>query len=567
MKGSNIIEVISVDLVAEGALTQDQLAVAKGAQETLGGDLGQILIKKGFITEKQLLKAMGKKLGLSVVSLTHYEVSSEIIDLLPPEHARKWQVIPLFKVENKVVIATADPFNLDALDDVSSIVNAEVDTVLAPLDEIDEAIKRYYKSEALITASQDASVEVLKEYDDGEAQKDLELLKKAKEEAAGEDVVKTLNAIFYQAFKVKASDLHIEPMRKQLRIRFRVDGILEEASALSKDIHLPLLSRIKIVSGLDVAESRLPQDGRIRVLIDKTPVDMRINTYPTLFGEAAAIRLSVNQGVVNINDSGLFKRDLDLFKDIIKHPHGIFLVTGPTGSGKTTTLYGAMGYINTPEKHLISIEDPIEREIIGVDQTQINVRAGMTFPIALRAVLRQDPDIIMVGEIRDGETAEIAIRAAMTGHLVFSSLHTNTALGAVTRLMDLGIPSFLISSSLLGVMAQRLVRKICESCKSESDIPEHLKGLFDQYEISKVYKGYGCQKCKMTGYKGRVGIFEIFAMNDELRIAINKNAQELRMIEILKVGKDYHTLMEDGVMKIAKGLTTIEEVLRTSQST
>jgi type IV pilus assembly protein PilB len=560
------IEKLADDLVTQGVVSKDQLAVAKSTQKSRGGDLSDILISKGFVTEKQLLKVLGKKMGVSVVSLSNYNVSPQTLSLLSANYAKKWNVIPLFEVENKVVVATSDPMNLQALDEIRNVMGRQIDPVIASEEEIRNLIKQVYRGADLVaTGTHPVDLEIVK-YAIEESGESASLAK-LEQAAGGQAVVNTLDNIFYRAYEEKASDIHLEPSRKGLKVRMRIDGALEEVQVLPRPMHMPIVSRIKILAGIDVAERRIPQDGRVRIKVNQKPIDLRINSYPTMFGEAVAVRLLIQERLMTLDDLGFLEKDRKVFESIIKSPHGIFLVTGPTGSGKTTTLYGALQRINSADKHLLSIEDPIEHEIENVDQTQVNVKAGMTFPIALRAMLRQDPDIIMVGEIRDFETADIAIRAAMTGHLVFSTLHTNSAVGAISRLTDLGVEPFLLADTLLGVLAQRLVRRICQHCKHPIPLTESQKSALREKAIGlHAFAGKGCKHCRNTGFQGRIGIFELFLIDDEIRVLIYNKAIEVRFVEKLKTTPTYHSLLDDGIEKIKAGITTVDEVLRVALS-
>lgn len=551
---------LSEMLIHEGLVTPEQMEIALNSQKA-SESLEDILIDKGFVEEETLLKALAKKMDTTFVSLSKYKVDPEIAQKIPYGLSKRYQAIALFEVEGTITVATSKPLNLAGLDQVRETLGAEVDFVFAPSSEVSQAIREYFRSASLTDEGRNADVKVMDNFAD--PMEGGENLEKA---AAGETAVRTVNNIFAQAYEDAASDIHLEPNRNGLAVRLRIDGILDELHTIPKNLHLPVISRIKIIGNMDVAERRVPQDGRVRILVNGKELDLRIATYPTMFGEAAAIRLLAQEQLITMEDLGFLNNDLQIFMNLIKKPHGIFLVTGPTGSGKTTTLYSALQCINSREKHLLSIEDPVEHEIAGVDQQQVNVKAGMTFATALRAMLRQDPDVLMVGEIRDHETADIAVRAAMTGHVVFSTLHTNTAVGAVSRLADLGVEPFLIASTLLGVMAQRLVRKICSNCSAECEVsPEQLQQLGITSGVIEAYKGVGCKSCRGQGYKGRIGLFEIMQVNEEVRVLINKNAPEVRIREkIATLG--HHSILEDGVEKVKLGLTTVDEVLRVSSN-
>ncbi len=401
------------------------------------------------------------------------------------------------------------------------------------------------------------------DYADGPGSAGLE---KLEEIASGAQVIAAVNSMIYKAYRENASDIHVEPMREQLKVRYRIDGVLEERMLLPRELHMPVISRLKILGSMDIAEKRVPQDGRVNVKLMGEGLDLRLSTYPTMWGEKMVLRLLPKEKILTLEDLGFNKEEKLHFIDIITKPYGIFLVTGPTGSGKTTTLYAALQKVNSQDRNIVSIEDPVENEIPNVNQAQVNLKAGMTFASALRAILRQDPDIIMVGEIRDKETADIAVRSAMTGHLVFSTLHTNTAVGAIARLIDLGVEPFLIASALLGVMAQRLVRTICPNCKEEFAIDEDnfCELVKQKVENPKCYRGKGCKKCRMTGYVGRTGIFELVYVDDDLKGMIGRGASE-DDIRRYVAEKGILTIREAGIQKVLDGVTTLEELLRVTE--
>jgi len=545
-------------LVDKKLITQDQLAIALESQKTLGDPLEKILIDKKFVTEEQLLKALAAGMNTSFISLPKYKIDVSTAKLLPVSLAKKHHAIPIFRIEDKVTIATSNPLDLDGLEDIRNILGLEISPVFALESDINNAIREVYRGTGLMEAGS-GQLEFVRPEDENQPEAGAaDNLKKA---ASGKEIVLAVNNIITEGFNERTSDIHIEPTRDSVIVRFRIDGVLEEFSALSKQVHLPVISRIKIIGGMDVAERRVPQDGRVRVKIGGKEVDLRIATYPTMFGEAAAIRLLSKGNLITLESLGLSPEELEIFKELILKPHGIFLVTGPTGSGKTTTLYASLMKINSKDKHILSIEDPVENEIPGVDQQQVNLKAGLTFATSLRAMLRQDPDVIMVGEIRDSETADIATRAAMTGHLVFSTLHTNDAVGAIARLSDLGVDPFLISSTMLGVLSQRLVRKVCTKCAVEADVdPKDARKLGDK-TLTKQMIGKGCKACRNTGYLGRIGIFEMVTINDQIKQLIVKKATEADIYDVLSAG-GHRTIVADGVQKIKAGVTTAAEVLR-----
>ncbi len=555
--GYRLLDSIGQDLVKDGLISADQLAVAMETKKNLGGDLGQILIRKGFVTDDQLLEFFGKRLNIPFISLADYSIDPDAVNLVPLAIAAKYHIMPLFKIEDTITIAMSDILDVFALDDIRDATHHRIQPVLASTEEIERLIETHYRADVREEKTAVPDLEVV--------QFGAEALEapseKLEEMASGAKVIKEVNHLITSAVNENASDIHIEPMEKTLRIRNRVDGVLEEWLTMPRQMHLPIVTRIKILSDMDIAERRLPQDGRLRIRVKGRVIDMRVSTYPTMYGEKVVIRLLTQRDVMSLEEIGMVARDLTVFERIIARPYGIFFVTGPTGSGKTTTLYAALSRLNAQERNIISIEDPIENEIVGVAQAQVNLKAGLTFATALRHILRQDPDIIMIGEIRDNETADIAVRSAITGHLVFSTLHTNSAVGAVTRMVDLGIQRFLISSSMLGVMAQRLVRKICPECKEQVDVERGLREGLGIPTDAPLYRGKGCKSCRMTGYIGRLGIFEMIEMQGKLRDMIVDGANESAIREEAS-RRGMSTLRQEAISRALEGMTTAEEVLR-----
>lgn len=557
------IEELVEELIRDGLITSSQLEQARA--RAMGGEqeLDEILIGIGAIPEKVLITRLARKLGIANISLLSYQPDPKALKLVTPDQAVNWQIIPLFEVEGKLTVATANPLDLENLDDARQKLSLDIECILASRNDVKQALKKHY-GEKPINKKADQKIEIvhygLEEQDQAAESEDHSTV-----QVLASNTVSIVDALLQNAFLARASDIHMEPTRDGLKVRIRVDGILEQLDMIPSALQAAALSRIKIIGGMDVAEHRIPQDGRTHLKIKGRDIDLRIATYPTIFGESAAIRLLSKKSLITLEDIGMLPRDLEILKRIISKPHGIFLVTGPTGSGKSTTLYAALQKVNRVTNHVLSVEDPVENEIEGVGQTQINLKAGVTFATALRASLREDPDIMMVGEIRDQETAEIAFRAAMTGHLVLSTLHTNSPSATVGRLVDLGLEPYLIASSLLGVMAQRLVRRICQSCREVAPIPPEL--LFSIREkgiaIHTAFKGAGCSLCGMRGFKGRIGLFEIIELDDEIRILINSRAPEVRIRE-KSTTMGFHTILEDGIEKIRMGLTTPDEVLRVS---
>ena len=550
-------------LVEDGIITSDQLKQAEAETKRQGLRLREVLVKLGFITEEDLVDFLSNKLNLPRIELGDYLIDSKMIEAVPEKLARKHKLIPVFKIGNRLTCAMVDPWNVFALDEVRAKTSLIIEPALATEPEIDKALDEHYGAKGSVE-------EVIKSIDekklgvDGENEIDLKKLEGIADEPV---VIKLVNLVIMKAIKLGASDIHIEPEEEVLKMRFRVDGILHEESELPKHLQSAVISRIKIKANLDIAERRVPQDGRFTLKMEGKTVDVRVSAMPTVYGENIVMRLlDTASAILSLKDLGFSKVVLAKYQKLILRPQGMILVTGPTGSGKTTVLYSSLDKINTVGKNIITIEDPVEYKLAGIRQTQVNPKVKLTFANGLRSILRQDPDIIMVGEIRDFETAEISINAALTGHLVFSTLHTNDAAGSIARLLDMGVESFLISSALSGVLAQRLVRTICKDCK-EKYIPteEELAniGLSKKDKID-LYRGKGCPKCMNVGYKGRVGIFELMEINEKIRNLIVAKAHQA---EIRKEAKDFGmiSLKDDGIAKVKEGLTTIEEILRVTQ--
>ena len=497
------------------------------------------------------------------VNLKSFLIDPQTAKLVPEETARRYQLIPLFRIKNTLTIATADPNNLPAIDEVAHLTGLTVETAVSTVAQIEHAIDQIY-------GSGDAVNDLVKVMDvtadDGAGEAvDVREIQRVAEEAP---LVRLVNAILLNAIDARASDIHIEPVKDRVRVRLRVDGVLRETDSLPRRLLLPIVARVKILSNLDIIERRKPQDGRIAIGVRGREVDLRVSTFPSHQGEKVVIRiLDHSAGLQPLEKIGFAPHVLHQFQELIHRPHGVFLVTGPTGSGKTSTLYAALGAINTPQINIITLEDPVEYQLAGITQGQVNARVGLTFADGLRAILRQDPNIIFVGEIRDGETARIAIQASLTGHLVFSTLHTNDAPSTVTRLIDLGVEPFLIGSSLLGVLAQRLVRRICQDCREETTAdPVLAEALHLPPELltARFYRGRGCDTCGQTRYRGRTGLFELMTFPEEVRALILQRASTDALREAA-VTHGLQTLRADGLTKAAAGLTTLTEVLRVTQ--
>jgi type IV pilus assembly protein PilB len=555
-------------LVKENLLTADQAQRATSEQRKTSERLSTVLTRLSFLKEDDLLDFLSRKYGIPIINLSRVEVDPEILRLVRREVVQKYQVFPVRKVGNTLTLALADPTVVLAIDDVQFATGLHVIPVLASESAIRAAIDKNY----------DTGVEDIKKLIDqqesGAPEGSLELVDKVQKVDIGElgkeaqeaPTIRFVNLIIGDAIRKRASDIHLEPYEKVFRVRYRIDGVLHDMMNPPKQMEPAILSRVKIMANLDIAERRLPQDGRISVKFQNREIDLRVSSLPTIFGEKIVMRvLDKTTTVLDLTRLGFDEEDLGRFKKAITTPYGMVLVTGPTGSGKSTTLYAAISTINHPDINIITAEDPVEYNIPGINQVLVREDIGYGFSAALRAFLRQDPDVILVGEMRDLETAQIAIRAALTGHLVFSTLHTNDAPSTITRLLDMGLPPFLISSSLLMVIAQRLVRRICLECREPIDVP--VSALIDigfrpeEAEALKVYTGKGCAACAQTGFRGRIAIHEVMWLNPELQEAIvrQRPANELKELAV-KAGM--RTLRQSGLRKVAMGVTTIDEVLR-----
>ena len=561
-------------------INEIQLETALEIQRRENGLLGSIMIKEGFITKKQLYARLEEENGIPYFELEDVEIPENVIKLISRKIAQHNNLIPV-EFENDVLkVAMSDPLNIYAIDDLRLATGLDIKPMFADLGLIEQSISKYYKldePEKIIEEDEEETTEDLPidfEEEMEKVKEEIEIEVQRKEQAENttinisdvEDapIVRMLNMIFKNAIDKGASDIHIEAYEDCVMVRFRIDGQLVEVMKHDKKLQQILVARVKIISGLNIAEKRLPQDGRVALKINKKNYDFRVSVLPTMFGEKVVIRIMDKDGF-NISKSGLgfFDDDLEKFDHILSHPHGIVLVTGPTGSGKSTTLYTALRELSKPNVNIMTVEDPVECTIRGINQVQVNQKAGLTFANALRSFLRQDPDIIMVGEIRDGETAEIAIRAAITGHLVLSTLHTNDAISSINRLIDMGIEPFLIASSLVGVLAQRLVRRLCPHCKEEYEPDEHeakLLRLDKAEEKIKIYKAVGCPACNDTGYKGRIAVYEILTVSSELRdqIAHDHSAEALNKIA---VDSGMNTLGESCSRVVKSGVTSLEEMM------
>jgi len=558
-------------LVNEGLISQEQLHRALSEQKGSNEKLGTILVRLGIINEDQLIGFLSRQYGIPSITLSQLDIDPEVVRLVPPQIARKYEVLPVKRTGNALTLAMADPTNVFALDDVAFMTNLQVLPVVASQGAIRQAIERIYEPQAsalseVITAMEGEApdVEVVEGGEDVTPSKvDIFELKDASEEAP---VVKLVNLILTDAIRRGASDIHLEPYEKVFRVRYRIDGVLHEMMAPPKRLEAALLSRVKIMANLDIAERRLPQDGRIKIRYSSREIDLRVSSLPTIFGEKIVMRILDKEALtLDLAKLGFDDWSMENFKKVIHQPYGMILITGPTGSGKTTTLYSAIHTINSPDINIMTAEDPVEYNLKGINQVQINEEIGRTFAAVLRSFLRQDPDVILVGETRDLETAQIAIRAALTGHLVFSTLHTNDAPGTIARLQDMGIPPFLVASSVLLVMAQRLARRVCKECRDPYEADEESLTPYGHVPqgLGKVtiYKGKGCQACNFTGMKGRTAIYEVMPVTPEIRELILRGASSTELRD-LATQQGMKTLRQAGLLKVLEGQTTAEEILR-----
>lgn len=551
-------------LIAEGLITQMQLDKALREQEFNGGRLGRVLGNLGYVTEEGIIKVLGKQMGISHVELGRIVIDPDVVHLVPELVARRHQVLPLFKKGTSLTLAMVDPLNVFAIDDIHQITGLEINPAVGTEREIIKAIERFYSGTGTMQdAIREADLKGMMEVEESiPEQADL---------AEDSPVVKFVNTLLGQAVKEGASDVHLEPDGEIIRIRYRVDGLLHDVMTAPKSLQAGVISRIKILASLDIAEKRVPQDGRFEMKVGEKDIDIRLSTLPTIFGEKIVMRLLDKMSVlIGLKELGFEAEILQDFDRYFRRPYGLILVTGSTGSGKTTTLYAVLQTINTPEKNIVTIEDPVEYQLKRITQVQVNMKVGVTFANGLRSILRQDPDVVMVGEIRDRDTATIAIQAALTGHLVMSTLHTNDAPGAIARLIDMGAEPFLIASSLTAVVAEKLVRRLCKGCVSPytppADLLERLgmRDLLESRQQLSFSKGTGCAECRGTGYTGRVGLFELLPVDDAIRSLIVSRASSAEIRKAALQAK-YRPLRTDGILKALQGLTTLEEVLRVTQ--
>ncbi len=549
-------------LIESGLISEKQLETALNHQKQMGGRIGDIIIKLGYISEDRLQEAIAEKLNLPKLSLSDLEIDPRLVSVLPAEIARRYTVIPIFKVGNVLTLAMDDPLNYVALDEIAYHTRLDIKRVVATRSEIEIAIDKYYSiADTMGRQTMDKIETSSSQFAENQA------LDIASTEGITSDmpVVELVNVIIAKAIKRKASDIHLEPGEQNFRIRYRVDGLMCEVAVLPASVHVPVISRIKVMSNIDVSEKRVPHDGRFRIGYKNRQIDFRVSTLPIIFGEKAVIRILDKSNILlDLSQMGFSEKNYQLWLEAVDRPDGLILITGPTGSGKTSTLYAVLNRLNKPEKNIVTVEDPVEYKIPMLNQVQINEKAGLVFANALRSIVRQNPDILMVGEIRDLATAEISIRASLTGHLVLATLHTSDAPVAAGRLIDMGVEPYLVSTSLTAVLAQRLVRVICENCKEET-LPnlsffEDLKRRWNRRDI-KFYRGSGCPRCSQTGYAGRTAIHELMVVTPELKDLITQKASHIELRrQAIKTGMV--SLWDDGLMKAANGITTVEEALR-----
>lgn len=552
-------------LIKNKILNQDDINLALRVQKEEGGRLSEILIKLNLIDEKNLMLALSEGLGLATISLSRFTIDSQILNLIPKNIAKQYLIIPISKIGNSLTLAMVDPLNIFAIDDVKTLTRYEINPIIAQQGEILQAIDKYYEEPA---------IDVIDEIVKGISGEQIELIKQEKEDfldttelvklTQEAPVIRITNLLLERAIEMKASDLLIEPLEKTTRVRIRVDGVLGEIESPPKQFHAPIISRIKVIADLDIAEHRLPQDGRFRIKFREREVDFRVSVLPSSFGEKVSLRiLDKSTASLDLDSLGFQENVLEIIKKCIRRPHGMILVTGPTGSGKTTTLYSMLKFVDSPADNIITVEDPVEYQLEGINQVSVKEEIGLTFANSLRSILRQDPDTIMIGEIRDFDTVDIAIKSALTGHRVFSTLHTTTAAGSVVRLVNMGVEPFLITSSLICIVVQRLVRKICASCKEEfkpSDTT--LTKLIAHPDTKTVfYKGKGCKKCFNSGYIGRTVLSEVLVMTPKISDLILSREQEHKVKHAARL-EGMQTLREDGLNKCLLGFTTVEEVVR-----
>ena len=554
-------------LFNKGILSKAQLVEVFNFKKHNNEELSQIIINKGFAEDEDVIDCLAEFLNIPFVQLQDYTVDPAVLEIVPKELSIKHKVFPVFKIENSLTIAMVNPGDVQVIDRLHRETGYEIEPAVSLERDVMRAIETHYEGAKELDSSLD---EVIQDIESEKPEKEeTTSAEKLKQLSAETPVVKLVKLMLSQAIMERASDIHIEPEEKTLQVRYRVDGILHDSLTPPKHLQAAIISRVKILANLDIAESRIPQDGRFQILINGREIDFRVSTLPTVYGENIVLRiLDKSSLMLNLEDLGIEQEAYKKLKEMIASSYGVILVSGPTGSGKTTTLYSILHGLNTPDKNIITVEDPVEYRLNRIRQAQVNVKAGLTFATGLRAILRQDPDILMVGEIRDSETAKIAIESALTGHLVLSTIHTNDAPGGLTRLTEMGIEPFLSASAIIGIIAQRLVRKLCDNCKvSYKPTASNLSKLrlTDGIKDVEFYRAEGCFQCRNTGYKGRNGIYEIMAVDEEIR-ELTLNGASVDQIKRAAIKNGMRNLRYDGIRKAMKGMTSVEEVLRVTNA-
>ncbi len=549
-------------LQEEGLVSSEQLAEAQRIMP-LHRSVVDALIASKILSFEDVLSVLSSRFGMEMISLVNLHIPPEAIVSVPVDVARKYKIMPVSKHGNVLTVAIGDPLEVDTLDSLRYLLKCEIEGVVAPPAEIAVALDRFYATEASMETMIDQLTEgTVAMVSSGRA----DMREDSDVSDSDVPIIKLVSLIIYEAHRNRASDIHLEPLEKRFRVRYRIDGVMQEVDSPPKRLQAAIISRVKIMANMKISEKRVPQDGRIQVNVKGRELDLRVSTVPTGHGESVVMRILDKQNLaLGLPKLGFLADDQETFTRLIGLPDGILLVTGPTGSGKTTTLYACLNFVNRPDRKIITVEDPVEYQMSGINQVQVREDIGLTFAGALRSILRQAPNIVMIGEIRDGETARIATEASLTGHLVFSTLHTNDATSAIARLQDIGVKPFLVASSIRAVLAQRLIRNVCEHCREEhKPTATELKLLgsaAEQFSSIQLYRGRGCNKCALTGYTGRAGIFEIFVINDEIQRMI---FEKISAVEIRQRARELgmRTLREDGLRKVVMGITTLDEVLR-----
>lgn len=554
---------LAVICFEKGFLDQGQLDALLQQQAREALSFEAILLNSGYITEEQLAEAISVQLGLAYTIPLEITPEPELLKLLSPRQAERYRAIPIQKEEDRLILATDKPLDLESFDNLSQLLNCRIKITVASTTQVTEALKKHYgtSSQSVAAVLEDLNETDLNQY---ESISDSDVSTIAPESMANEaPIIRLVNTIISGAVKAGASDIHLEPFEDEVKLRYRVDGVLHETLPPPKALYPAVVSRIKLMAGMDITERRIPQDGRIKIRIDQRDLDLRVAVASTLYGEGIVMRILNRESIMlGLEELGFSNQNLLEFSKLIAKPHGMILVTGPTGSGKTTTLYAALQRLNDPSRKIITIEDPVEYQLKGVNQMQVNPKVNFTFAQGLRTIVRHDPDVILVGEIRDRETADVAIQSALTGHLVFATLHTNDAPSAFTRLIDMGVEEFLVASTVRGVLAQRLVRRICPNCSDvyhPTPVEREISGLGE--DLDGLRQGTGCEKCNFFGYKGQVGLFELLVVSEEIERLVMERANAGRIRDVA-IGQGMVTLREDGLAKVKTGVTSISEVVR-----